>query len=172
MVHSTITHFAGRVAVQSAINQGMKISIFLPASLLQVVKSPLRAGMPQPTQKAQGILLVEDDDALRVMATTILTQQGYSVTAVASARAALAILKDSPNTYDLLLTDLVMPEMRGDVLVREAQKSIPRFRILIVSGYSGAEQPFITDALHHTHFLAKPFTSRALLEKVQEVFNS
>lgn len=172
MVHSTITHFAGRVAVQSAVNHGTKISIFLPASVLQVVKSSLRVDMPQPTQKAEGILLVEDDDALRVMATTILTRQGYSVTAVSGARTALAILRDSPNAFELLLTDLVMPEIRGDVLVKEARTSMPHLRILIISGYSGAEKPFNTDDCGGSDFLTKPFTPRQLLEKVHVILKS
>lgn len=171
MVHSTVTNSAGLIAVESAVNQGTTISIFLPAAVSVGVKLPSIAAMPQPTKNAEGILVAEDDDALRAMAATILTQQGYSVTAVPDARAALAILKDSPHSYELLMTDLVMPETRGDVLAQKAREIIPQLRVLIISGYSGIAEPFSTEVSDGIGFLAKPFTPQELLERVQSLFD-
>ena len=88
------------------------------------------------------ILLVEDQEDLRLLAEEVLSTAGYRVLAAPNGRAALKVVEEHRNVIDLLITDVVMPEMNGPELVDHLSRSRPSLMVLFVSGYSG-------DALLH-----------------------
>lgn len=128
---------------------------------------------PEPVAvTAATILLVEDQEGLRLLGEEVLISAGYKVLSAANGRAALKLLEDHPDRIDLLITDVVMPEMNGPQLAEQLLRLRPSLIVLFVSGYSG-------DALLHrgtiengTAFLQKPFLPSALRGKVAELLGN
>lgn len=111
------------------------------------------------------ILVVEDDAAVRQVTVTMLRRNGYFVCEAADAREAIAIA--SAQDFDLLLTDLVMPERSGVELVEELARLPCTHQVLFMSGYSADVLGSAQDAERSVPVLRKPFSEHALLDQVQ-----
>ena len=117
------------------------------------------------------ILVVEDGEAVRNLVCLMLVQSGYRVLEASDGRAALRLCETHPQPIQLVLTDLVMPHMKGSELVERLRRVRPELRILLMSGYT--EDPVIQRlGRNSVAFLEKPFTSVSLMEKVREVLDS
>ena len=114
------------------------------------------------------VLLVEDEDAVRVFATRALRNKGYTVLEARTGEGALDILRDTPD-IDLLITDMVMPGMDGATLARLVRVERPEIRVILISGYS--EEVARGDLVESKdiHFLPKPFDLAQLAARVKEV---
>ena len=113
------------------------------------------------------ILLAEDEDSVGAFVTRALTQQGHQVTRVADGLAALTALAASP--FDLLLTDIVMPELDGIALALKASKDYPAMKILLMTGYAAERQrAHNLEALVH-RMVRKPFTLEEIQRAVSEL---
>jgi two-component system, cell cycle response regulator CpdR len=113
------------------------------------------------------ILLAEDEDSVGTFVTRALTQQGHQVTRVADGLAALTALAASP--FDLLLTDIVMPELDGIALALKASKDYPAMKILLMTGYAAERQrAHNLEALVH-RMVMKPFTLEEIQRAVSEL---
>jgi len=115
------------------------------------------------------ILLAEDNDQVRDLTRVMLERQGYEVMAAANGREALRVLQKHGGPIDLLLTDVIMPDMNGRELFSAASRLQPGLKVLFMSGYTA-------DVIAHhgvlekeVHFIQKPFTLNALTTKVHEV---
>jgi two-component system cell cycle sensor histidine kinase/response regulator CckA len=115
------------------------------------------------------ILLVEDEDAVRLFSARTLRNKGYKVIEARSGEAALVIMGQDGEPIDLLITDVVMPEMDGPALVEEVRSRRPDMKVIFISGY--AESAFRQQASdgNMLHFLAKPFSLKQLATKVKDV---
>src|SRR5262249_49838373 len=115
------------------------------------------------------ILLVEDEDAVRTFAARALTNRGYTILEASNGEAALEILRAETRTVDLVISDVMMPNMDGPSLAREIRRLKPGLRMLFISGY--AEEAFkkSLENMDHFEFLAKPFTLKQLAAKVKEI---
>jgi CheY-like chemotaxis protein len=116
------------------------------------------------------VLFVEDEEVLRDLVRKVLAQRGYRVLTAGDGAAALAEVERHAAPVDLVLTDVIMPQMSGPALVAQLRARHPGLRVLYVSGYTA-------DALREqaesgTAFLAKPFAPEALLRKVREVLDA
>jgi CheY-like chemotaxis protein len=111
------------------------------------------------------ILLVEDEDALRQLVRHILEGRGYRVHEARNGREGLAVCATHDGRIDLLLTDVSMPELGGRELARGARELRPEVKVIFMSGHAPDLAPIQT-------FLQKPFTSRALTQKVRETLDS
>jgi two-component system cell cycle sensor histidine kinase/response regulator CckA len=120
------------------------------------------------TQRAKGakILLAEDEELLRELETTILSQAGYEVVTASGPHELRSLVSEYKEEVDLLLTDVVMPGVSGHELVHLARARWPRVRVLYMSGYSN-EEIKITEP--NAEFLQKPFTPSELMAKIQEI---
>ncbi|MDE2995478.1 MAG: response regulator [Bacteroidota bacterium] len=121
----------------------------------------------QPT-----ILLVEDEQALLEITQLNLESMGYSVLSAPTPEEALAALSSHKDEVDLLITDVIMPEMNGRALYEKMLESLPNLTCLYVSGYPAdfvGRRGIIPEEVH---FLAKPFTRAQLKEKVDELLNA
>ncbi|TVP77533.1 MAG: response regulator [Gemmatimonadales bacterium] len=132
---------------------------------------PIPGGPGSEVQGTQRILLAEDDDAVRAVTVRVLGQLGYDVEKAASAEEALDVLRTGAE-FDLLLTDVVLPEMSGRDLAHRAQELRPRLRVLFTSGYT-------VNAIVHQgmldpgiHFVEKPFTPLSLGRAVRRALDA
>ena len=159
-VHGIAQHAGGFVAVESAPGRGTAVSVYLPSAAAQEMRDELPLPAPAPRPPAAGeatILLVEDEAALRRMAAQMLTRAGYRVLAAATPGEARDLFARHASEIDLLLTDVVMPEMHGPELADLLLAARPDLPVLFVSGYSEV-MPASGPASGTRAFLAKPFT--------------
>ena len=114
------------------------------------------------------ILLVEDEEAVRAFAARALTARGYKVYEAASGTEALEVIGDTDDQIDLVVSDVVMPEMDGPTLLRELRKTQPDLKIIFVSGY--AEEAFAKHLPEDEsfQFLPKPFSLKDLATAVKQ----
>ncbi len=118
------------------------------------------------------ILLVEDEEAVRAVAQRILKGLGYQVQDFSSGEAALAWLRDSRERVDLLLSDVVMPQLGGPALAGKLRELDPGLRVLFMSGYTDDSMGRYGLDLEHVPFLNKPFAAAELARKVREVLDA
>ena len=170
-VFGIVKQSGGFIYVDSTLGAGTTFSIYLPRHVPEVEVAP----KPDPAQEkrpadmtGQGIiLLVEDEDAVRAVNGRALSARGYTVLEAASGVEALEIVDGHEGAIDLVVSDVVMPEMDGPTLLGELRKRRPELKIIFVSGY--AEDAF---AKHLPEgetfsFLAKPFSLKQLVETVK-----
>jgi two-component system, cell cycle sensor histidine kinase and response regulator CckA len=122
---------------------------------------------PQEAVQNQTIIVAEDAVPIRKMVCAMLAQSGYRCLEAGDGREALDLIAAAPQAIDLLLTDVIMPNIGGIDLARRVARIEPRVRILFMSGYS--DDPIVRSIERSPAlFLAKPFTASTLLEKVRE----
>lgn len=121
---------------------------------------------------SETVLLVEDEEAVRVTVRRILQKFGYTVIAAHHGAEALEVAERHEGRIDLLLTDMVMPVMNGRALLERFEARWPQTRILCMSGYT--EDTLLRDEVRETRraFIPKPFTVDELLAKVRDVLDA
>ncbi len=176
MVYGIVKQTGGFVFAESKVGQGTTFRIFLPRhvptadEIAADAKARIAAVQPAAPIDHTGagvILLVEDEDAVRSLNARMLTSRGYTVLEAESGVAALRELEAHGRDVDLVVSDVVMPEMDGPTLLGELRKRNPKTRFVFVSGY--AEEAFKKNLPEGEsfHFLPKPFTMKQLVETVK-----
>ena len=158
-VYGIVTNHGGGVAVSSPPGAGATVRIYLPANDKIVREAPLTLA---DLRGAQTILMVDDEDLLLTMGQTVLSSFGYTVLTANSGAKALELFAHWKDSIDLVLVDLVMPNMSGRELTEQIRKIAPRARILWCSGYVRSSK-----AQEDDPYLQKPFTSQDLLRAVK-----
>jgi len=185
-VYGIVKQTGGFVYVDSEAGKGTTFHIFLPRHRAELEVHPepqvtngaakdAAAEPPKPKADLTGqgtILLVEDEDGLRSLNARGLRSRGYSVIEAANGLEAMEALEEKDGAIDLVVSDVVMPEMDGPTLLREMRKRNPNLKIIFVSGY--AEEAFDKSLPENEQFafLPKPFALSALVEKVKETMAS
>jgi CheY-like chemotaxis protein len=162
-VYGIVTNHGGGVAVSSQPEVGTAVRLYLPANRRIVRDAPVA---PTDLSGTQTILFVDDEDLLLTMGQMVLSSFGYTVLTANSGQKALEIFTKSQKKIDLVITDLVMPNMSGRELSEHILRVAPDTRILWSSGYVRAQ-----DAQDGERYLQKPFTSQDLLRKVKLVLS-
>jgi CheY-like chemotaxis protein len=124
-----------------------------------------------PALHAETILVVEDEEVVRDLVCTVLRDLGYQVLSAALPSEAIALVEKQRNLIDLLVTDVVLPEMHGPRLVRDLVVFQPAMKVLYISGYSENEisdQGVIDPGLE---VLQKPFTQQSLVRKIRAILD-
>jgi two-component system cell cycle sensor histidine kinase/response regulator CckA len=176
-VFGIVRQSGGFIDVETAPGQGTTFRIYLPrhvptAEDIEEAK-PEAARKPATDLTGQGtILLVEDEDPVRAVNARALSARGYTVLEAESGVEALQIIQERGTPVDLVVSDVVMPEMDGPTLLGELRKLYPDLKVIFVSGY--AEDAFkknLPDG-EEFNFLPKPFSLRQLVETVKQVIAS
>jgi len=186
MVYGIVKQTGGFIYCDSEVGKGTTFRIFLPRHVPAVTEASQKAGTAatsngaaEPAQGAKEanrdlsgsacVLLVEDEDAVRMGSVRALTSRGYEVHEASSGTEALEIFKALDGKVDIVVSDVVMPEMDGPTLLRELRKVQPGIKFIFVSGY--AEDAFARnlpeDAIFG--FLPKPFSLKQLATTVKEM---
>ncbi len=118
------------------------------------------------------ILLVEDDEQVRIFMVEALEARGYEVLAAKNGRDALDLLRHDTTTVEALVTDVVMPEISGPELAVELARRNPALRVLYVSGYTGVSSLHCAWIGPETPFLRKPFEAKHLTRRVDELLSN
>jgi PAS domain S-box-containing protein len=160
-VYGVIKQSGGYIDVDSAPGEGTTFHIYLPQTEESVTSEKLQAESTQAKAR-QTILLAEDEDSLRTLTRNTLQGRGYTVLEAKNGVEALKIGRNYVGSIDLLLTDVVMPEMGGHELAQELIRERPGIKVVYISGYTG-QLPGMK-----TFFLMKPFTRGALTQKIHE----
>ncbi len=169
-VYGIIRQTGGYVHVDSVIGSGTTFSIYLPRSAQGLTSKAAAAKIEDKAADLTGtatILLVEDEDAVRAFSTRALTNKGYQVLDAPGGETALEVLKAHGQAPDLVVTDVIMPEMDGPTLATHIREMYPDVPIIFVSGYT--EDKFKGQFGENTYFLPKPFTLQQLAAKVKDV---
>jgi two-component system cell cycle sensor histidine kinase/response regulator CckA len=176
-VYGIVKQTGGFVSVESELSKGTTFKIFLPRYVGSEPVFTTHTDLPAgDLTGVETILLVEDEDPVRLFSARALREKGYQVLEANSGEAALDIIKDlvakDEDTLDLLVTDVVMPKMDGPTLSKKVRDLMPGLKTIFISGYTEDTFRRNLDDDSHIHFLAKPFTLKDLAAKVKEVLQN
>jgi two-component system, cell cycle sensor histidine kinase and response regulator CckA len=158
----------GFVEVDSEIGRGTTVRLFLPAAGdVSAVADAVSSSSELPRGN-ETLLLVEDDAAVRALTARILEGCGYTVMQARDGREAIEVMQSLGRPLDLLLTDVVMPRVNGRELAEVTRQILPRTRVIFMSGYTDDDVLRRGVQAAEVTFLMKPFTARALAERVRQ----
>ncbi len=170
--YGIIKQNSGLIQVQSAPGKGSTFSILLPAMDRPRLGDEQTRASTSKLGGLEHILVVEDDDAVRPLTTSILKSLGYSVTEAADGLQAISIIESKPTLdFDLIITDMVMPKMGGREMAEQLRRKYPMVSILFTSGYIDSPMSQLEIGGKKEFFLQKPFTPMDLARKVRNVLD-
>jgi two-component system, cell cycle sensor histidine kinase and response regulator CckA len=169
-VFGVVKQTGGSIYVYSEEGRGSTFKIYLPAAAGAAAPAS-GAGDEAEERGSETIVLVEDDEAVRNLVRAMLESKGYRVLAAAGAEAAERLCAECPGDVDLLLSDVVMPEVNGRVLAERLAAVTPSLRVLFMSGYSDEAVYRHGEISPDAAFIEKPFTDRTLARKVRDVLD-
>jgi two-component system cell cycle sensor histidine kinase/response regulator CckA len=179
-VYGIVRQSEGYIHVKSRLGEGTTFLILLrrynPAQ--DGGKEPVKQVEEKPIdspayEMAKGVIaLIEDEDSVRLFAKNVLVNRGYEVIEFSSAKEAAQNLDSFIHNVDLIVSDVVMPEMSGPALIKEIKKIKPKIKVIFISGYAeeAFDEEFGMD--RNFNFIPKPFSLKTLLEKVKEVLRT
>ncbi|HET8758873.1 MAG TPA: ATP-binding protein [Solirubrobacteraceae bacterium] len=169
-VFGVVKQSGGSIYVYSEQGRGTTFKIYLPAATGE--REAAAAPDTGAELGSETVMLVEDDESVRNLVRTMLESKGYRVLAAAGAEEAERLCSEHDCPVDLLLTDVVMPEVNGRVLAERLSERSPSLRILFMSGYSDEAVYRHGEISPNASFIEKPFTDRTLARKVREVLDA
>jgi two-component system, cell cycle sensor histidine kinase and response regulator CckA len=169
-VFGIVQQSGGNIWVYSEPGKGTTFKVYLPRvdSEVDVVRAPV---IPATLRGTETVLLVEDEEQVRASVLNILKRQGYRVIAAQNAGEAFLLCESHQGVIDLLLTDVVMPQLSGPELAKRLAATRPEMKILCMSGY--ADDSIVRHGVLEADvaFLQKPFTPTSLAGKVRELLD-
>ena len=167
-VYGIVRQNNGFIDVRSEVGKGTAFTIYFPRHVPGVGSRDGRPGGAEARVGGETILLVEDEPSLLAMTRSLLERRGYNVLSAASPHAAIRMVRDNVLKIDLLISDVVMPEMNGQELARELIGEQPHLRRLFMSGHAAStlEESGILE--EGVFFIQKPFAAADLARKVAE----
>jgi CheY-like chemotaxis protein len=171
-VYGIVKQNDGYIWVYSELGKGTTFRIYLPRVQGTGSDSPPAVGHVGTTRGTEVVLVVEDDHTVRKMAEEILVRQGYQVLTAGGGLEAIKVSQGHKGSIDLLLTDVILPQMNGRDLARRVHSIKPGLRVLYMSGYSGSVISDKGILEEGDVFLSKPFTMETLTHKVRMVLDA
>jgi two-component system, cell cycle sensor histidine kinase and response regulator CckA len=168
VVYGIVKQSGGNVSITSQPGDGTTLRVYFPRAA-EATEVARPAERPRPYRGTERVLLAEDELGLRRFMTQALEFQGYRVTPVRNGRKALALLKDAKQEFDLVVTDLVMPDMGGRELAKHMADEHISVPILFTSGYSEDLARWVK--ADQVEFLPKPFRASELARKIRSILD-
>lgn len=172
MVYGAIKQNEGYIEVTTEPGKGSIFSILIPFYQGEVSISEKYNRNPTSEAKGETVMIVEDDPGILKMTQLMLEKAGFSIICHKNPEAAVAYLEANKGKIDLLLTDVIMPDMDGKELAERLKESIPNLKVLFMSGYTAdviASSGIIKDGIS---FIQKPFTAHMLTHKIREILDN
>ncbi|HEX7722492.1 MAG TPA: PAS domain S-box protein [Pyrinomonadaceae bacterium] len=171
-VYGIVQQSGGSIWVYSEPNQGTSFKVYLPRFEAQVKSDEEKPALELVPHGSETVLLVEDEEVVRGLATHILEDAGYKVLAARDGAEAIQLCTQPAEQIDLLLTDVVMPETSGKEVADRVTALMPRTKVLFMSGYT--DQAIVHHGVldSNVEFIQKPFTPLGLSKKVREVLDA
>ncbi|RBL67233.1 hybrid sensor histidine kinase/response regulator, partial [Pseudomonas sp. MWU13-2625] len=171
MIYGFSKQSRGHVTLNSTLGRGTEVSLYLPRFVgdLEQAEHPL-VQQPPNAQNGETVLIVEDDPAVRVLVSAVLSELGYAFVEAGDARSAMPIL-DSAQRIDLLISDVGLPGMNGRQLAEIGRQIRPELKVLFITGYAehaAARGGFLEPGMQ---LITKPFTFDLLTAKVREMIS-
>ncbi len=170
-VYGIVSQHGGHIAVRSELGKGTTFEVYIPRYEGEVEARRPKVQEKQNASCTETVLVAEDDEIMRNLIIMILSQQGYKVLHAANGHECLELVRTHDGPIDLLLTDVIMPEMNGKQLRDALEETIPDLKVIFMSGYTddviaehGVLEPDIC-------FIQKPFKVNALVHKVRETLD-
>lgn len=164
VVHGIVKKLGGEIGVNTEMGQGSEFSIYLPRILSRSEDVPIKVLGTMPVFRKGTVLVVDDEDAVLNMLNQSLTRMGCRVTCQNSSLKALELFKSAPGTFDLVITDLTMPDLTGDKLITGIKKINPGVPVILCSGFSERLLNQKATGTKPDKILMKPVTKTDLAE--------
>jgi CheY-like chemotaxis protein len=161
----------GSIAVESEPGQGSRFAAYFPYFEGATIQERPRQAPAKAARGSETILLVEDEPGVRAIGRELLELEGYKVIEAENGAHALKVAKAFPGEIDLLLSDVIMPELGGRELAEQLSLSRPAIRVLFVSGFTDETISRHGVLEEGVAFLQKPFTLETLSQKVREILD-
>jgi PAS domain S-box-containing protein len=171
-VYGVVKQNEGSIVVTSELGMGTTVRIFLPQHSAEPDSTPKPVTVDADARGTETILLVEDEAAILSIVTNLLESRGYTVLAAGTPGEAIVLAEEHPGSVDLLLTDVILPEMNGPALAELLSEGHPGLKRLYMSGYSADSSEEQGSVETTAHFIPKPFSQAEMAKKVREVLDS
>jgi signal transduction histidine kinase/CheY-like chemotaxis protein len=174
MAYGIVKQHAGQILLSSKPHAGSTFTVYLPR-VNQPVPAPAAPEKEAPTREEKGtgtILLAEDDESVRELITSVLSDAGFAVFPARDGLEAVELFEKHRDTVDLLLFDVVMPRMGGREACETIRERAPALRTVFMSGYAPEGLNGRLKLDHQTGFIQKPYQTQELLAKVREMLDT
>ncbi len=167
-VYGIVKQSGGYIWAQSEVGKGTTFKIYFPP-VEELADQPETDIFTAAEERQMTVLIVEDDEIVRTLACQILRMNGFQVLEASNGRQGMDVAEGHPHVIDLLLTDVIMPQMNGKDLADRLMRSRPGLKVLYMSGYTS--DPFVGREIlePEAYFLSKPFTPNALMQRVRKM---
>jgi PAS domain S-box-containing protein len=169
VVYGIVSAHKGAIQVNSALGKGTTFEVFFPSIRSFARQEPIPYELPHPGEER--ILFVDDEAALVRLATKLLEKCGYDVVGHTSPVEALELFKADPSKFDLVITDMTMPQMTGNQLAQALQKIRPDVPIIITTGYSEKISPEKAQTMGIQDFIIKPLSYGELTKRIRKAID-
>jgi CheY-like chemotaxis protein len=167
VVHGIVKNFKGAIDVDSVPGRGTTFNVFWP--IIQIEEAQQVISEHALPKGSESVLFVDDEEILLGVTRESLIRLGYTVTAISDSTEALSIFSQKPSGFDLVITDLTMPKMTGDILARKILKTRPDIPIILCTGYSESISKERALAMGINKFIMKPVLVRELAVAIRDV---
>ena len=171
MVYGIVKQSGGNVWVYSELNMGTTLKIYLPMIAEEAKKFSLGEDILEMPRGTETVLVVEDEDGVRRLACRVLKQQGYTILEARTGRDAYLMCQKREKPVDLVITDVIMPNMGGVEFVEKLREIWTDFKVLFMSGYTANAIVHRGELDVHTPYLQKPFHPVAFAMEVRRVLD-
>ena len=171
IVHGIVKSLQGDITVRSEPGKGTTFTLYFPILQDDISDAHTEDPSPAVTQGQERIMLVDDEPTICKMNKRIFENIGYAVEAFNCSREALDNFNQRPNDFDLLITDMTMPEMTGETLAVEIMKIRPGFPVILCTGFSSRITKERSTELGIKAFVMKPFDTKLLTQTVRNVLD-
>ena len=171
MAYGIVQQHGGYINVYSELDQGTTFRIYLPAAQIKEEIAIAGSAEPPPVGGSETILVVEDDEMLRELSKTVLTENGYNVILARDGQEAVEKFIDHRDAIELAIIDMIMPRKNGKEAYSEMIRIRSDIKVLFASGYTSERINALSLSKEELHFINKPVSPKQLLRKVREILD-